>query len=259
MAARCSLIVLMLLLASCSPATPPLPTDQTPAKTAAVVDATKPAETPTVVPNWVKELLNAQYQLGTPDTLQVVQLKDGKFQRGGPGDTDYASVNVTDFVASGDLDGDGTDELTALVAENYGGSGVFVFLAVYKQVSGKPAFQSSVLSDYRPQLNALSIANGEVFVDATVHGFDDPACCPALRTARHYRLIENNQLDMADYSTFTADGRPRTITIEAPTHGTLVYKSILVNGKVAIASFEDNLTYRIYDVGGVNFQRARFP
>ena len=134
MAARYSLIILVLFLASCSPATPPPPTAQTPAETASVIDATQPAETPTAVPNSVKQLLNAQYQLGTPDTLQVVQLKAGKFQRGGPGDTDYASVNVTDFTAVGDLDGDGTDEVAALVAENYGGSGVFVFLAVYKQV-----------------------------------------------------------------------------------------------------------------------------
>ena len=111
------------------------------------------------------------------------------------------------------------------------------FWQCISKYSGKLTFQSSVLLDDRPQLNALSIEKGEVFVDATVHGFDDPACCPKLRTVRHYRLIENNQLDMADYSTFTADGKPRTITIEAPARGTQVYKSILVNGKVAIAPF----------------------
>jgi hypothetical protein len=79
---------------------------------------------------------------------------------------------------------------------------------------------------------------------------DDPMCCPTLKTARHYRLVDN-QLDMTDYVTYTPDGRPRTITIEAPSNGTEVFSSIPFKGSVAIAPFENNLVYRIYDVGGV--------
>jgi hypothetical protein len=56
---------------------------------------------------------------------------------------------------------------------------------------------------------------------------------------------------MTDYTTFTPDGRPRTITITTPVNGAESYSSIQFKGSVAIAPFENNLTYRIYDLVGV--------
>jgi len=202
------------------------------------------------MPNEVMEIRNAQYQLGATDGLQVVQLTDGKFEQGTPGSDNYISIVVTDFVAIGDLNAEGADEVAALVSENYGGTGVFVFLAVYANVDGALTFQTSSMVDDRPQLNALSIANGEVFLDTVIHGPDEPMCCPTLRTTRHYRFVDN-QLDMTDYTTFTPDGRPRTITIESPTSETEVFTSIPIRGNVAIAPFENNLAYRIYDISGI--------
>jgi len=76
-------------------------------------------------------------------------------------------------------------------------------------------------------------------------------CCPTWRTTRHYRLAVAGQLHMVDYTTFTPDGKPRTIMIESPTHGTEVFTSVPVKGKVAIAPFENNLAYRIYDISGI--------
>jgi hypothetical protein len=67
---------------------------------------------------------------------------------------------------------------------------------------------------------------------------------------RHYRLVEQ-QLDMTDYTTFTSDGSPRTITIESPTNGAEVFTSVQMKGDVAIAPFENNLVYRIFDVSGI--------
>ena len=207
-------------------------------------------ESPTTVPDYVEEVRNAQYQLGIPDSLQIVQLVDGKFEQGTPGSADFISVSVTDFVAQGDLNGDNEDELAALVTENYGGTGTFVFLVVYANVDGSPAFQTSKLVDDRPQLNSLSIENNEIFLDVIIHGFEDPMCCPALKTTRHFRFVDG-QLDMTDYTTFTPDGRPRAIIITSPASGTITYSSVQVRGSVAIAPFENNLVYRIYDVGGV--------
>ena len=56
---------------------------------------------------------------------------------------------------------------------------------------------------------------------------------------------------MTDYTTFTPDGKPRTITIESPANGTEVFSSVQIKGHVAIAPFENNLAYSIYDVSGV--------
>jgi Immunoglobulin-like domain of bacterial spore germination. len=215
-----------------------------------MIEATSvPATSPTV-PEEAKKILNGQYQLGATDALQVVQLKDGKFEQGTQGAADSISVAVSDFMAVGDLNSDGTNEVAALISENYGGTGVFVFLAVYANENGTLTFQNSTMVDDRPQLKALSIKNSEIFLEAVIHGPDEPMCCPTLRTTRHYRFADN-QLIMTDYATFTPDGKPRTITIESPTNGTEVFTSVPIKGKVAIAPFENNLAYRIYDISGI--------
>ena len=215
-----------------------------------VVDATAAPEISTPAPEHVARIRNTEYQLGAVDALRVVQLTDGKFEQGTPGGSDFVSIIVTDFITHGDLNGDGMDEYAALITENYGGSGEFVFLAVFSDVDGKISFLNSAWVDDRPQLNEFSIENEKIFLDATIHKSDEPMCCPSLHTARHYRLI-NNQLDMVDYVTFTLDDRPRTITIESPVSKTEVFNSVQIKGHVAIAPFENNLAYRIIDVGGV--------
>jgi PBP1b-binding outer membrane lipoprotein LpoB len=250
MASRYSLILLLLVfLIGCRPATPP-PTSVDPTQTAPANGSTSSPATATTASDQVEEIRNGQYQLGASDTLQTVQLTDGKFEQGTPGSDDFISIQVTEFVAIGDLTADGTEEVAALISENYGGTGVFVFLTIYSKVNGTWTFQTSNMVDDRPLLQELSIANNEIFLDAVIHGTDEPMCCPTLHTMRHYRFVDN-LLDMIDYTTFTPDGRPRTITIEAPVDGSEVFTSVPIKGKVAIAPFENNLVYRIYDVSGI--------
>ena len=208
-------------------------------------------ETATPVPDYVTRIRNAKYQLGFVDSLRIVQFTDGIFEQGTPSGADYVSVDVTDFTARGDLNGDGFDEYAAMIAENYGGTGVFVFLAVFADMNGELVFQTSAWVDDRPQLNELSIAGGEIFLDATTHKADDPMCCPTLQSTRHYRLGRTGGLVMDNYTTLTPDGRPRTIMIETPVNYTEVFRSVPINGSVDIAPFENNLVYRIVDVGGV--------
>jgi hypothetical protein len=253
-----SLGVLLLLLIGCRPATPPAPVDETESAPVPIDELTSSPATPTEVSEQVEEIRNAQYQLGASDSLEVVQLTDGKFEQGTPGAEDFLSVAVTDFVALGDLNADGTEEAAALISENYGGSGVFVFLAVYGNLNGTWSFQNSIMVDDRPQLQALSIADNEIFLEAVIHGPDEPMCCPTLRTRRHYRFVDN-QLDMIDYTTFTPDGQPRTITIDTPADGSEVFTSVPLQGKVAIAPFENNLVYRIYDISGIELAAGAIP
>ena len=251
MASRYALILLLVVLIGCRPATPP-PTslDQTQVTSEPIDEPPPSPATPTTVSEEVQEIRNAAYQLGAADTLQVVQLTEGKFEQGTSGSDDFISAVMTDFAAVGDLTGDGTDEAAALVSENYGGTGVFVFLAVYARVDGAWTFQTSRMVDDRPQLNALSIANNEIFLDAVIHGIDEPMCCPTLRTTRHYRFVDN-LLDLIDYTTFTPSGEPRTIMIESPADGSDVFTSIPIQGQVTVAPFENNLVYRIFDISGI--------
>jgi hypothetical protein len=244
MVSRHTLILFLIcFLIGCSPASPAVTVAPAPT-------ATLPPDTPTPAPDHVEQIRNAQYQLGFSDQIDVVQLSDGVYQSGTAGGADYVEVRVSDFIALGDLNNDGANETAAIISENYGGTGVFTFLALYLNQNAQPVFLTSVFIDDRPAIEGLGIENGEVFLSATTHDADDPFCCPTLRTQRHYRLI-NNQLEMTDYVTFTPDGRPRAITIESPENGGEVFSSVQVRGTVAIAPFENTLTYRIYDVGGV--------
>lgn len=260
MASRRAMIFLsVVFLIGCRPATPP-PTsaDQTQAAITPVIETATPSGKSTAVPEEATEIRNAQYELGAVDTPQTVQLRDGKFEQGIPGSDNFMSVVLTDFVAVGDLDEDGKNEVAALVSESYGGTGVFVFLAVYSHTNGTLSFRTSTMVDDRPQLNELSIDNEEIFLNAVIHGVDDPMCCPTLKTTRHYRLADD-QLDLVDYTTFTPDGKPRTITIESPTNGTEIFSSVQMKGSVAIAPFENNLAYRIYDVSGIELSAGPIP
>jgi hypothetical protein len=252
MASRYSLIVLLLVvLIGCRPATPPpIAVDQTESAPEPGGESTSSPATPTAISEEVMQLRNAEYQLGATDALQVVQLTDGTFEQGTPGSDQFMSILMTDFIAIGDLNGDNTEEAAALISENYGGTGVFVFLTVYSQVDGTWTFQTSTMVDDRPQLNALAIENNQIFLDAVIHAIDEPMCCPTLRTTRRYRFVDN-LLDMIDYTTFTPDGRPRTILIESPADGSEVFTSVPIKGQVAIAPFENNLVYRIYDLSGI--------
>src|SRR5512138_76267 len=265
MAARYSLICLKLLLFvslllfGCRPATPPpSPADLTQVASAIATRTTPTAVKPTSVPEEITAVRNAEYELGASESLQTVQLTDGTFERGTSGSDDFLSMTMTDFTAIGDLNADGVDEVVTLVSENYGGTGVFVFLAVYSDVNGAWTFQTSTMVDDRPQLNALSIEDGEIFLDATIHKADEPMCCPTLKTMRHYRFVDN-LLDMTDYTTFTPEGKPRTISITSPADGDEVFSSISIKGNVEIAPFENSLAYRIYDVFGVELSAGAIP
>ena len=195
-----------------------------------------------------EELRDAEYQLGLLDPTRTVQLSDGVFQEGEG--VDFIAVRMGEIVASGDLNGDGKAEVVVPVAENYGGTGVFVFLVVYEIENRNPTFLTSVVIDDRPILDALKIEDGEISLIATIHDFDDPMCCPTLHTIRHYRLADTSLL-MIDFSTKTPTGVDRIITIASPEDGAQVSGVIHIRGDVTIAPYENNLVYRIYDAGGV--------
>ena len=243
------ILILVFFLAGCNIASPaPIPPTSTPG-TPTLPPATLASPTSTSTPEYLARLRNAEYQLA--DSLRPVQLTDGQFKEGTPGEADYVSVTLGSFSAAGDLNGDGVDEIAAIFGENYGGSGTFVYLAVYSDTRGKLTFLTSAFVGDRPVVNALSIENGEVALSAVTRDADDPFCCPTMQTHQHYRLFDDNQLKLTDYTSLTPDGKPRTITIDVPADGAQVDSSIRIRGKVTIAPFENTLAYRVYSTGDV--------
>lgn len=199
----------------------------------------------------IEQIQNTQYQLLIPETSRVVQLINGTFQSGT--DTlaeDYTYVMMTQFFTLGDVTGDGFGDAAVIFLENYGGTGQFGVLAIYANVSGEPLFVTSTLIDDRPQINSIALDNGEIFIDAIVHGFEDGGCCPTLPTTRKYALIKN-QLRLINYTTVAPNGIKREIVISAPVDNTeQATRSFQLTGSVSIAPFESNLSFFVYDEDG---------
>ena len=208
---------------------------------------------PTVPPTTVTSALtpeqvkNAKVQLVFQNAHPVVQLTNGAYQSTTDvSSPNFMSINLASQMAFADLNGDGAGDAAVLLAENYGGSGVFVSLIAMLNQNGQAVQAASEMIDDRPQINSLSIKNGQIFLDAIVHGPNDPGCCAAQSTQRTYQLIAG-KLVFTSFITKTPDGGERVITIDSPTNGSMVSLPLTVAGHVTIAPFENNLVYSVFD------------
>jgi hypothetical protein len=89
------------------------------------------------------------------------------------------------------------------------------------------------------------IENGQVALDATVHGLQDALCCATLGTTRRYQL-EAGSLRLTEFTSQVSEGVARAITLTAPAAGSEVSGPFVVSGTVTVSPFENNLVYRIY-------------
>ncbi|PWH12121.1 MAG: hypothetical protein DDG60_15075 [Anaerolineae bacterium] len=211
------------------------------------------AATPTVVnvpPLTVEQLKNGRFELpGADGALHTVQFQSGLYQKGtDPSEPGYVAVVMTDSIAFGDLDGDGSSDAAAVIVENYGGTGQFVSVVAFRNQGGVPVYAASYFVDDRAILNAFAIYNGEIYLDATIHGIEDPGCCPTMPTRQVLRLWQG-ALVLASFSSQTPTGAERIINIEAPANDVQVEKIFTLRGSVSIAPFENNLVYKVYIPG----------
>lgn len=205
----------------------------------------------------VDQLMNVKYRLQARDDHPTVQLANGQYQSRttDPASVDYALVKIVEPVALGDLNGDGLGDGAVLLAENYGGSGVFVSLIAMLNQDGHPQQVASDLIDDRPIINSLHIQNNQIFLDATIHGINDPMCCATLATRRTYRY-QTGHLIMTSFSSKIPNGRERSITISYPVDDDSFLSSqpFTLTGDVTVAPFENTLGYKIFDANNDQVQ-----
>ena len=118
---------------------------------------------------------------------EIVILFAGRYE-GEPVSPDSASRSVVVLVehpyASGDLDGDGIDELAVVVVASFGGSGSFRHLVVLDMQSEPPRSLATRLLGDRVEIAEIKIRDGIVHLDTVEHAPGDPMCCP---TEERYR------------------------------------------------------------------------
>lgn len=112
---------------------------------------------------------------------QAITLAGGRYE-GQPAAPDGASrptaVLWEPTFHTADLDGVIGSEALALLSSNAGGSGEFVYLAVFGMRDGAFANLATVPVGDRVRLQSLWIERGKVIMDVIEPGPDDAACCP---------------------------------------------------------------------------------
>ena len=141
----------------------------------------------------VESLGNATYENVIENPLT---LTDGLFE-GEPFEEGAASRPIVKLVpgamATGDLTGDGVDEAAVVLAHNSGGSGVFMYLAIMQDISGKPVNVATFYLGDRVKVIAVDIDEGTIITDLVEHGPKDPMCCPTNEVRREW-LLQGNEL-----------------------------------------------------------------
>jgi hypothetical protein len=201
-----------------------------------------------------KDLLkNSQYH--APDYDKTVNLIDGKYESSSG--VDYLLVELLPEIAMGDLNWDNQEDAALLLAENGGGSGVFVSLIAVTNQNGKPFQAGAALIDDRPKINALTIQAGTIILDATIHSASDAMARPSLPVIETYQLGSAG-LSLTRLTSRTPDGQVKSISINSPASGAQVDGSVRIKGSMPIAPFENNLVYRIVDGQGKKVDEGPF-
>ena len=129
------------------------------------------------------ELENAAYSgfEGIEEIKGPVRLIDGKWE--GPAYTRDSAVRpvlnlLGDFIITGDLNGDGSDDSVTVLNLSTGGTGQLFYIAVVGRISGAVRNVGTKFIGDRVQIRGGRINGRAVFLDVVRAGPSDAACCP---------------------------------------------------------------------------------
>ncbi len=123
---------------------------------------------------------------------KYIQLKDGEFKQEGRPDV-YLKVELIDYVIT-DLDGNITDDAVLVLATSPMGSGVFYELTTLISDTEDDFIRQgqNILLGDRIKVNSMSINDGQINLDMTVHQPKDPSCCPTKTVTKKFVFSDGN-------------------------------------------------------------------
>jgi hypothetical protein len=219
-----------------------------------------PPTTPSAQALTARLVQNMQVRLNAADNHPLVQLTNGEYHSGGdPASSNYADIRiVADHITFGDLNGDGLGDAAILLAENYGGTGVFVSVFAILDSAGEPVLGGARLIDDRPEISDLVIQNGRIIFTGKIHGPNDPGCCAAEAVTETFAL-DNAGLHLRRFASSVSSGPQRAIVIESPRDAEQIAAGTMhVKGTFTVPPFENTLTYHVTDVSGREWNTGAF-
>jgi len=106
-----------------------------------------------------------------------------------PGAASHPTLMLWDTaVVFGDVDGAPGSEAVAMLSSNSGGSGEFVYVAVFGVQDGRLLNLGTAEVGDRTKLQNLWLQGGKVVMDVVEAGPKDPACCPTQLARKTYAL-----------------------------------------------------------------------
>ncbi len=147
------------------------------------------------------ELAHATYSgiLNEPVILTGGRWEGEPFVEGG---ASRPTVGLLDhFMLTGDLDGDGLDEVVTLLWESSGGSGNRLFLAAVARKDESVANIGTDLIGDRVQIRSGAIEDGRIILDIIRAGPEDAACCPTEKALVTWALSADGLSRVAEETT----------------------------------------------------------
>ena len=118
------------------------------------------------------------------------RLEDGAASVKPPEEEMEMSVWFSSGFINVDLDGDGLKDAIGGITENFeGGSGFFNSLDIFLNRNGSPFHAASYSIGDRETADSLRVIGNILDVFFTVHGPDDPSCCPKVIQERKLRFL----------------------------------------------------------------------
>lgn len=98
---------------------------------------------------------------------------------------------VKDFMLTGDLNGDGSNEVAAILTASTGGTGNRSYVvAVGRHDNGNVHLGTALIGD-RVQLQNGRITDGKIILEVIQQGAGEAACCPSQKARRFWTLNAN--------------------------------------------------------------------
>ena len=136
----------------------------------------------------LEDLQNAAYPLEYASS-GTAQLVNGVFrEQAAPDSATETIIQLSDFVNFDELES--TPAAAVVLISDPGGSGTFYDLALVGTQAGKPVVLGTAFLGDRIVVKSLQLANGQIVVEMTTQGPDDPIVSPSQEVRSTYALQE---------------------------------------------------------------------